>query len=57
MKSITNNDSFQGASHNEIDTKGWDAIMQLGQEAKEAQMDNMSIEEINAIIKEIREKK
>ena len=44
-------------SRNEINTNGWNAIMQLGQQAKDAGIQDMSLEEINAIIKEVRDAK
>ena len=44
-------------SRNEINTNAWNAIMQLGQQAKDAGIQDMSLEEINAIIKEVRDAK
>lgn len=44
-------------SRNEINAKGWNAILQLGQQAKDAGIQDMSLEEINAIIKEVRDAK
>ena len=38
----------------EMNTKGWDAILQLGKQAEEAGIQEMSLEDINAIIKEVR---
>lgn len=48
---------IKAESRNEINVNGWNAIMQLGQQAKEAGLEDMSIEEINAIIKEVRDAK
>ena len=39
----------------EMNTKGWDAILQLGKQAEEAGIQEMSLEDINAIIKEVRD--
>ena len=33
---------------------GWDAIMQLGKQAEDAGIQDMSLEEINDIIQEVR---
>lgn len=44
-------------SRNEVNTNGWNAIMQVGQQAKDAGIQDMSLEEINAIIKEVRDAK
>lgn len=41
-------------NRDEVNAKGWDAIMQLGKQAEEAGVQDMSLEEINAVIKEIR---
>lgn len=48
---------IKAESRNEINANGWNAIMQLGQQAKEAGIQDMSLEEINAIIKEVRDAK
>ena len=39
----------------EMNTKGWDAILQLGKQAEEAGIQEMSLEDINAMIKEVRD--
>lgn len=41
-------------TRSEINAKGWDAIMQLGKQAEKAGIQDMSLEEINAIITEAR---
>jgi hypothetical protein len=38
-----------------MNTKGWDAILQLGKQAEEAGLQEISLEDINAIIKEVRD--
>lgn len=42
-------------SRSEINAKGWDAVMQLGRQAEKAGIQDMSLDEINAIIKEVRD--
>ena len=42
-------------SRSEINAKGWDAAMQLGRQAEKAGIQDMSLDEINAIIKEVRD--
>ena len=37
-----------------IPMNGWDAIMQLGKQAEDAGIQDMSLEEINDIIQEVR---
>lgn len=46
---------IKAASKDEIDTKGWEAILQTGKQAEEAGIQDMSPDEINAIIKEARD--
>ena len=46
---------IKAANTKEMNTKGWDAILQLGKQAKEAGIQEMSLEDINAIIKEVRD--
>lgn len=48
---------IKAASRDEVNAKGWDAIMQLGKRAEEADIQDMPIEEINSIIKEVRDAK
>lgn len=43
------------ASKDEINTKGWEAILQMGKQAEEAGIQDISLDEINAIIKEARD--
>ena len=38
-----------------IPMNGWDAIMELGKQAEDAGIQDMSLDEINAIIKEVRD--
>ena len=40
-----------------INTKGWDAVLQLGKQAEKAGIQDMPLEDINAIIKEVRDAK
>ena len=40
-----------------IPINGWDAIMQLGKQAEDAGIQDMSLEEINDIIQEVRNSK
>ena len=40
-----------------INTKGWNAVLQLGKQAEEAGIQDMPLEDINAIIKEVRDAK
>lgn len=42
-------------SRSEINAKGWDAVMQLGRQAEKAGIQDMSLDKINAIIKEVRD--
>ena len=42
-------------SKDEINVKGWEAILEMGKQAEEAGIQDMSLEEINAIIKEARD--
>ncbi len=46
---------IKAASTKEMNAKGWDAILQLGKQAEEAGIQEMSLEDINAIIKEVRD--
>lgn len=43
------------ASKDEINAKGWEAILQMGKQAEEAGIQDTSLDEINAIIKEARD--
>ena len=45
------------ADHDNINTKGWNAIVQLGKQAEKAGIQDMPLEDINAIIKEVRDAK
>lgn len=45
---------IKAASKDEVNAKGWDAIVQLGKQAEKAGIQDMSLDEINAIIKEVR---
>lgn len=40
-----------------INAKGWEAILQLGRQAEMAGIHEMSLDDINAIIKEVRDAK
>lgn len=42
-------------SKDEINAKGWEALLKLGKQSEEAGMQDISLDEINAIIKEVRE--
>lgn len=46
---------IKATNRNEINAKGWNAILQLGKQAEEAEIQDMSLDEINAIIKETRD--
>ncbi|MGM9762472.1 MAG: type II toxin-antitoxin system RelB/DinJ family antitoxin [Candidatus Cryptobacteroides sp.] len=46
---------IKAAGKDEINVKGWEAILQMGREAESAGIQDMSLEEINAIIKEVRD--
>lgn len=46
---------IKAAGKDEINAKGWDAILQMGKRAEEAGIRDMSLDEINAIIKEVRD--
>lgn len=48
---------IKAANKEEINAKAWDAIMSLGKQAEETGIQDMSLEEINAIIKEVRDAK
>ena len=43
--------------HDNINTKGWNAIVQLGKQAEKAGIQDMPLEDINAIINEVRDAK
>lgn len=43
------------AERDEINAKGWTAVMQLGKQAEEAGLQDLSLNEINAIITEVRD--
>lgn len=46
---------IKAASKDEINAKGWEGILKMGKQAEEAGIQNMSLEEINAVIKEVRD--
>ena len=46
---------IKATSKDEINVKGWEAILEMGKQAEEAGIQDMSLEEINAIIKEARD--
>ena len=46
---------IKAASKEEVNAKGWEAILEMGKQAEDAGIQDMSLEEINAIIKEIRD--
>ena len=46
---------IKAANKDEINAKGWDAILKMSKQAEEAGIQDMSLEEINAIIKEVRD--
>ena len=46
---------IKAASKDEINAKGLEAILKMGKQAEEAGIQDMSLEEINAIIKEVRD--
>ena len=46
---------IKAASKEEVNAKGWEAILEMGKQAEEAGIQDMSLEEINAIIKEVRD--
>lgn len=46
---------IKAANTRDMNAKGWDAILQLGKQAEEAGIQEMSLEDINAIIKEVRD--
>lgn len=48
---------IKAAERDEINAKGWTAVMQLGKQAEEAGLQDLSLDEINAIIKEVRDAK
>jgi len=48
---------IEAGDHDQINTKGWDAILQLGKQAERAGIQDMPLEDINAIIKEVRDAK
>lgn len=39
----------------EINSKGWEAVLELGRQAEAAGIQDMSLDEINAVIKEVRD--
>lgn len=39
-----------------INQIGWEAVLQLGKQAEDAGIQDMTLEEVNAIIKDVREK-
>ena len=46
---------IKAASKEEVNAKGWKAILEMGKQAEDAGIQDMSLEEINAIIKEVRD--
>lgn len=46
---------IKGDNRSTINAKGWNAILQLGKQAEKAGIQNMSLDEINAIIRESRD--
>ena len=46
---------IKAASKEEVNAKGWEAILEMGKPAEDAGIQDMSLEEINAIIKEVRD--
>ena len=46
---------IKASNTKEMNAKGWDAIVQLGKQAEEVGIQEMSLEDINAIIKEVRD--
>lgn len=42
-------------SRSEINSKGWEAVLELGRQAEAAGVQDMSLDEINAVIKEVRD--
>ena len=46
---------IKAASKEEVNAKGWKAILEMGKQAEDADIQDMSLEEINAIIKEVRD--
>ena len=46
---------IKAASKEEVNGKGWKAILEMGKQAEDAGIQDMSLEEINAIIKEVRD--
>ena len=48
---------IETAEHNNLNTKGWEAILQLGKQAEKAGIQDMPLEDVNAIIKEVRDAK
>lgn len=46
---------IKATNRDEINAKGWNAILQLGKQAEEAEIQDMPLDEINAIIKETRD--
>lgn len=39
-----------------INQIGWEAVLQLGKQAEDAGIQDMTLDEVNAIIKDVREK-
>ena len=48
---------IKAESRSQVNINGWNAIVELGQQAKKTGIQDMSLEEINAIIKEARDAK
>ena len=51
------NENTMSETDKNIPINGWDAIMQLGKQAEDAGIQDMSLEEINDIIQEVRNSK
>ena len=49
-----NTENTMSETDKNIPMNGWDAIMQLGKQAEDAGIQDMSLEEINDIIQEVR---
>ena len=48
---------IEATGNDNINTKGWNAVLQLGKQAEKAGIQDMPLEDINAIIKEVRDAK
>lgn len=45
---------IKASSKSEVNSKGWDAFLQMREQAASAGVQDLSLEEINAIIEEVR---